>query len=71
MWLRKAEPAIQEMESKPRNVPHTKSEVGGLQMIQECQSIVNCGVKMGCTVLVVFWLLHVSDRLGADFFSVL
>lgn len=40
-------------------------------MIKECQSIVNCGVKMGCTVLVVFWLLHVSDRLGADFFSVL
>lgn len=31
----KAEPAFQEMESKSRNVPHTKSEVGGLQMIKE------------------------------------
>lgn len=31
----KAEPAIQEMESKPRKVLHTKSEVGGLQTIKE------------------------------------
>lgn len=32
----KADPAIQEMESKARNVSYTKSEVGGLQMIKEC-----------------------------------
>lgn len=35
LWL-KSWTSIQEMESKSRNIPYRKSEVGELQMIKEC-----------------------------------